>query len=260
MLFIRSLLFNVVFYVSTTVQMVFWIPVYFLMAREDSRKVIRIWGLSSLWFHHKIVGTTFAFEGLENIPEDGGYMVAGKHQSSWETFTLLLFLKAPTYILKRELMYIPLFGWYAAKADVVPVNRGKRSIALAKMTKEAARQLKEDRQIVIFPEGTRVAPFAPPNYKFGIASLYQKTGYGVLPMALNSGLFWSRQSFLRYPGKITMRFLPVIEGGLEMGEFRKRLENDIETATNELMHRAEIDEPNLPLAKIFRKQFGKLKE
>ena len=260
MLFLRSLLFNVVFYVSTAAQMVFWIPLYFLMTREDSRKVVRIWGLSSLWFYHKIAGNTFAFEGLENIPEEGGYMVAGKHQSSWETFTLLLFLKAPSYILKRELMYIPLFGWYAAKADVVPVNRGKRSVALAKMTLEAARQLKENRQIIIFSEGTRTAPFAPPKYKYGSANLYQKTGCRVLPMALNSGLFWSRQSFLRYPGKITMRFLPMIEGGLELDEFRKRLENDIETATNELMHQAEINEPNLPLAKIFRKRFGKLGE
>ncbi len=257
MLFIRSFIFNIVFYLSVSLQLVFWFPVYFFLKREDCWNVVRIWGFTSLWFHNKIIGTTFSFEGLENIPEQGGFIVGGKHQSAWETYALLLFLKDPSYILKRELMFLPIFGWFAAKAKVVAVNRGKRSIALAAMTKAAARQLNEGRQIIIYPEGTRVTPFAPPNYKYGIAHMYKEVGCRVLPVALNSGLFWPRQSFLRYPGKITMRFLPVIEPGLPLEEFRTKLQTDIETATNEIMVAAENSSPPPPLAKKFREKFQK---
>ena len=256
MLFIRSFLFNLVFYISITLQMLFWMPVYFFMKREDCWNVVRIWGVTSLWFQNKIVGTVFSFEGLENIPEDGGFIVGGKHQSAWETFALLLFLKNPSYILKRELMFIPIFGWFAAKAKVVAVNRGKRTIALAKMTQAASVQLASGRQIVIYPEGTRVAPYAPPKYKFGIAHMYSQIGCKVLPVALNSGLFWPRQSFLRYPGTITMRFLPMIEPGLDIADFRERLEADIEETTNKLMWQAEKMVPSPPLARYFRKKFG----
>jgi 1-acyl-sn-glycerol-3-phosphate acyltransferase len=255
MLFIRSLLFNLVFYISITLQMLFWLPVYFFMKREDCWNVVRIWGITSLWFQNRIVGTVFCFDGLENIPESGGFIVGGKHQSAWETFALLLFLKEPSYILKRELMFIPIFGWFAAKAKVVAVNRGKRSIALAKMTQAASDQLASGRQIVIYPEGTRVAPYASPQYKYGIAHMYSQIGCRVLPVALNSGLYWPRQSFLRYPGTITMQFLPIIEPGLKIGEFRERLETDIEEATNRLMWEAEKMTPSPPLAKIFRKKF-----
>ena len=257
MLFLRSFLFNGAFYISISLQMIFWLPVYFFLKREDCWKVARLWGISSLWLQHKIVGTTFSFEGLENIPDEGGFIAAGKHQSTWETFALLLFLKNPSYILKRELIYVPLFGWFAAKAGVVAVNRGKRSIALAMMSKAAAKQLADGRHIVIYPEGTRVAPFAPPKYKYGIAHMYDQIGCRVLPIALNSGLFWPRQSFLRYPGVLTMKFLPMIEPGLKMADFRHRLENDIESATNQMMMMAEQSQPNPPLARIFRKKFEK---
>jgi 1-acyl-sn-glycerol-3-phosphate acyltransferase len=256
MLFIRSFLFNAVFYISITTQLVFWTPIYFFLRKEDCWNVVRIWGITSLWFQNKIVGTTFSFEGIENIPETGGFLVGGKHQSVWETFALLLFLKDPSYVLKRELMFVPLFGWFAAKARVVAVNRGKRSVALSMMTRAASVQLSNGRQIIIYPEGTRVAPFAPPKYKFGIAHMYSQIECRVLPVALNSGLFWPRQSFLRYPGNISMKFLPVIEPGLAIGAFRQRLEFDIENATNKLMLDAENSEPSPPLAKKFRERFA----
>ena len=255
MLFARSLLFNLVFYISITAQLIFWMPVYFFLPRQDCWKVVRIWGITSLWFQNKIVGTIFNFEGLENIPDEGGFIVAGKHQSAWETFALLLFLKDPSYIIKRELMFIPLFGWFAAKARVVSVNRGKRSIAMAMMTRESARQLAQGRQIVIYPEGTRVAPYAPPKYKYGIVHLYSQTQCRILPVALNSGLFWPRQSFLRYPGVLSMKFLPIIEPGMESAKFGELLENQIEHGTNELMLMAELGDPSPPLAKIFKAKY-----
>ena len=256
MLFIRSLVFNLVFYISISLQLIFWLPVYFFLSRQDCWNVVRIWGKTSLWFQNKIVGTRYEFLGLENIPAEGGFIIGGKHQSAWETYALLLFLKDPSYILKRELMFIPVFGWFAAKAQVVAVNRGKRSIALAAMTRAASKQIDEGRQIIIYPEGTRVAPFAPPKYKYGIAHMYREINCRVLPMALNSGLFWPRQSFLRYPGTISMQFLPVIEPGLELEKFRNRLETDIEQASNRLMLEAEATHDYLPLAKIYREKFG----
>ena len=109
------------------------------------------------------------------------FIAGGKHQSAWETYALVLFLKDPSYILKRELMFIPVFGWFAAKAKVVAVNRGKRSVALAMKTKAAAKQIDEGRQIIIYPEGTRVAPHAPPNTNMALPICIKKWVAGFYP-------------------------------------------------------------------------------
>jgi 1-acyl-sn-glycerol-3-phosphate acyltransferase len=158
-----------------------------------------------------------------------------KHQSTWETFALLWLFSDPAFILKRELQWIPLFGWYAWKARMIPVDRGKGSQALAAMTERARAALAEGRQIVIFPEGTRRAPGAEPSYKFGAAHLYGETGVTCLPIALNSGLFWPRRSFLRYPGTIVVEILDPIVPGLDKTEFAKRLQHDIESTTARLV-------------------------
>ena len=241
LIFLRSLLYNFAFYISITLQMIFWTPVFFILPRSDGWKVVKFWALSCLWLQNKIVGTRFEFRGTENIPPSAGLIVAAKHQSTWETFTILPFLDDPSYILKRELMFIPLFGWFAAKMKVVPVNRGKRGIALASMTVHAKRQYQDGRQIIIYPEGTRKAPYAPPTYKYGITHLYTEINPRVLPVALNSGLFWRRNSFMRYPGTIIMEFLPLIEPGLKKDAFSRTLEETIETHTAKLLAEAEND-------------------
>lgn len=252
MLLLRSIIYNVVFYLSISVQMIFWLPSYFFMKREDCWKVVRLWAKSCLWFQHHIVGTRFDFSGLENLPKDRGFILAAKHQSAWETFAVLPFLTNPSYILKRELMFIPVFGWYAAKAKVIPVNRGKRALALMDMSQKASQQLAAGYQIIIYPEGTRVRPWAAPKYKYGIAHMYSELDCPVVPGALNSGIFWPRQSFMRFSGTISLKFLPIIEPGLEQDAFRQRLQDDIEDASNALMDATLNWENPPPLAKGFK--------
>lgn len=241
MMKLRSILFVFLFNLSTFVQMIFWTPVFFFLPREDGWKVVKAWAWNTLWMHHLLIGTRFEFRGQENLPKEGGWLFASKHQSSWETYTMLLFCPDPSYILKRELMLIPFFGWFAMKMDVIPVNRGKRSEALRQMNKEAKRQYQAGRQITIYPEGTRRAAYAPPKYKFGITHLYTNLNARVVPVALNSGLFWPRREKRLYKGTIIMEFMPVIEPGLSQDEFSSILMESIEAKTAELLKEAEAD-------------------
>lgn len=248
MIFLRSLLFQLLFYLSNAVQMIFWTPVYFLMPRRHAWKVVRLWAKSHLWLQHVVVGSRYEFRGLENIPTDRPFIVASKHQSNWETYTTLLFLKDPSFVLKRELFRVPLFGWYMAKMRMVPVDRGKRSEALASMSRNSAPQYHQGRQIIIYPEGTRTRPGAPPAYKYGIVHLYDALQANVLPVALNSGLYWPRKSFMVYPGTIVLEFLPLIEPGLTREQFAEELERRIETASARLNAEAAASATPPPLA------------
>ena len=241
MMTLRSILFVVLFNLSTFVQMIFWTPVFFFLKREDGWKVVKLWGLSALWMQHFLIGTRYDFRGLEHLPTDGGFVIAAKHQSSWETYVMLLFLNDPAYVLKRELMFIPFFGWFAQKMKMIPVNRGKRSEALKAMNREASRQCAEGRQIIIYPEGTRKLAYAEPAYKFGITHLYEKIGVPVVPMALNSGLFWPRHGMRLFKGTTILEFLPPIEPGLRANDFTKRMIDTIETKTGELLAEAQND-------------------
>ena len=175
---------------------------------------------------------------LEKIPP-GALLVASKHQSVWETFALLPLFDDPAYIFKRELMWIPIFGWYAWKADMIPVDRNARGGALAGMIERVRDELARGRQIIIFPEGTRTAPGAPPAYKQGVTRLYAAADVPCLPIALNSGLFWPRRKFMRYPGTIRLEVLDPIPPGLDPEMFAARLERDIETATARLIAEGE---------------------
>src|SRR5690606_30644167 len=154
-----------------------------------------------------ICGVKVEFRHLDRIPK-GALLVASKHQSLWETFALLIVLDDPVYILKRELMWIPMFGWFAAKARMVSVDRGKGARALPAMMRRAKEDLARGRQIIIFPEGTRRPAGAEPRYKYGVAHLYEAFGVPCLPLALNSGVFWPRRSLLRYPGTVVVEALP----------------------------------------------------
>ena len=175
---------------------------------------------------------------MEKIPP-GPLLVSSKHQSLWETFALLPLLSDPAYIMKRELMWIPFFGWYAWKAGMIPVDRSKGSQALADMNACARRELARDRQIIIFPEGTRRPPGAEPRYKYGVAHLYAETGVPCLPVALNSGLFWPRRSLRRYPGTVRVEVLDPIPPGLGKDAFFERLQRDVEAATARLVAEGE---------------------
>jgi 1-acyl-sn-glycerol-3-phosphate acyltransferase len=200
--------------------------------------LVRSYARTSLWLLRIVCGTGVDWRGLEKIPR-GAVVVASKHQSLWETFALLLVLDQPAYIVKRELMWLPLFGWLAWKAGVIPVDRGARSQALAAMTVRAREKLADGTPIIIFPEGTRRAPGAEPKYKFGVAQLYAETGVPCLPIALNSGLYWPRRSFRRYPGTVRVEILDPIAPGLGKEEFLARIERTIEEATARLVAEGE---------------------
>jgi 1-acyl-sn-glycerol-3-phosphate acyltransferase len=137
--------------------------------------------------------------------------------------------------MKRELLWIPFFGWYAAKARMIPVDRSRGSQALSDLNEAVRREIASDRQIIIFPEGTRRPPGAEPRYKFGIAHFYAAAGVPCVPVALNSGLYWPRRSILRYPGTIRVEVLDPIQPGLAQEVFFERLQREIESATARLI-------------------------
>jgi 1-acyl-sn-glycerol-3-phosphate acyltransferase len=232
-LIIRSVLFNIAFYATLVVWLIIALPT-FVMPYRAIVAVAKAWGRWNLFLLRAICGLDADFRGLEKIPP-GPLIVAAKHQSAWDTFALLWLFDDPTYIMKRELQWIPLFGWFTIKGRMIPVDRGAGSAGLIAMNGLARKELAAGRQIVIFPEGTRRPAGAEPRYKYGIARLYAAGNVPVLPIALNSGLFWRRRSILRPPGTIVAEVLDPIPPGLDEETFMARLQNDIETATARLV-------------------------
>jgi 1-acyl-sn-glycerol-3-phosphate acyltransferase len=236
-IFLRSAIFNVLFYLNLLVQIVPAFAAMFLW-RTAMLDIARFWTRTNLWLLRAICDIDVEFRGSERIPP-GPLLVACKHQSMWETFALLMMLPDPAYIMKRELMWIPFFGWYTWKAGMIGINRSRGPQALAQMTTRAREALAHKRQIVIFPEGTRRPPGAPPRYKHGVAHLYAELGARCQPIALNSGLFWPRRSWLRYPGTIRVEALKPIPAGLSKEVFFTTLQDDVETATARLLAEGE---------------------
>lgn len=237
---LRSLLFNVAFYLNTFGQIMFYLPLM-LMPRRYIWIPVRSWAAGSQFLLKWICGIDHKITGFEKVPP-GGIIVASKHQSAWETFTIAAMMPDPTFVLKRELQWIPLFGWYTLKARLIPVNRGTRQAALEQIAKGAREKMKDGRQIIIYPEGTRRPVSAEPNYKYGVAHLYGELNVPCVPVALNSGLYWPRRSLRLIPGTIRMEFLDPIMPGMDRTEFLKVLEDRIEAATARLVAegRAEI--------------------
>lgn len=242
MLIARSLVFNVLFYLTLIVIMVFGLPAI-LFGRRGVLGLARAWSYSSNWLLRTICGLDAEYRGVENIPS-GGIIFAAKHQSTWETFSLLRFADDFSFILKRELTFIPLFGWYLLRANQIAINRTGGS-ALQEATTKSREVLRQGRQIFIFPEGTRRPAGAPPAYKFGVAKIYEETQAACVPVALNSGLFWSRKSFLKRPGTILVEFLEPIQPGLTRAEFFTLLSERLEAATNRLIDESIRRDPSL---------------
>ncbi|WP_078688973.1 MULTISPECIES: lysophospholipid acyltransferase family protein [unclassified Bartonella] len=243
-LIFRSLLFTFVFYITTFVQMIFYAPFYFLMPRKQAWIVPKMWARITLFLQKHIAGTDYEIEGIENLPS-GAYIIAPKHQSAWETFSLVPYFDDPALIIKRELMWIPLFGWYMAKTQVIPINRTSPIKALKIILHNAKQKAKQGREILIFPEGTRKQPGQDPDYKPGITALYNELKLQVVPIAHNAGLYWPRNNFRRYPGTIRVRILPPIKAGLNKRDFLDQLIQKTEKACDELLLLAAQD-PNPP--------------
>jgi 1-acyl-sn-glycerol-3-phosphate acyltransferase len=236
--YVRSIVFNALFYANLTVHMIVALPTL-LLPRHILHAFVRSYALTSLWLLRVVCGTKVEWRGVEKLPKTA-CIIACKHQSAWETFALYAVIDDPTYILKRELMWLPLFGWYMRKEGLIPVDRSAGMAALARMTARARQALAANRQIVIFPEGTRRLPAAEPSYKPGILYLYGKAEVPCVPMALNSGIYWPRRSLLRLPGTIVVEILDPIAPGLGKTTFSQQLESAIEDATSRLIEEARV--------------------
>src|ERR1700716_2040761 len=242
-IFLRSLIYNVLFYLLLAFWVIVGIPT-FLMPRSGIMTIARYWARSSIWLLRVICNIKVEYRGLEKIPK-GPLIVASKHQSMWETFALLQFFDQPLFIVKRELKWIPLFGWYLIKSDMIAVNRGAGGRSLLTMARRAGEEVRRGRQLIIFPEGTRTAVDAPPHYKTGVAQVYVDSGVACLPVALNSGLFWPRRTFMRYPGTFVVEFLDPRPPGLSRREFIERVSTLIEDATSRLVETARREQAEL---------------
>jgi 1-acyl-sn-glycerol-3-phosphate acyltransferase len=233
LILLRSIAFNVAFYLNTALWLVLALPTFF-MPFWGIVEIARLWGKINLVLLRVICGIKVEIRGREKIPQ-GPLLVASKHQSAWETFALITLFPNPVFILKRELQWIPIFGWFTIKGRMVPVNRGRGAAALRAMTERAHYELRQNRQLIIFPEGTRRPAGAEPRYKYGVAHVYKGADVPCLPIALNSGLFWPRRTFLRFPGTVIVEILDVIPPGLDEDAFFDRLQSEIETATARLI-------------------------
>ncbi|MCF8879814.1 1-acyl-sn-glycerol-3-phosphate acyltransferase [Hyphobacterium sp. SN044] len=232
MTLIRSLLFVVWMYGLVLVMGL--VGIWLLLCpRSWVRAYYRLW-LALVFGGLKVIcGLRYKVEGLENIPE-GGALIASKHQSMMETQAFWQILPDPAIILKKELAYLPFFGWFAVKLGNIVVDRGAAAKALRKMLGDARRWAGDGRQILIFPEGTRMAPFETDEFKPGVAGLYSAMKAPCVPVALNTGHFWAGRGVIRKPGVATIRFLEPIAPGLPREDFMALLKQRIDTATAEL--------------------------
>ena len=212
------------------------------MPRLAIVRVAQAWGRYSVWLLGAVVGTRVEFRGLDRIPR-GGLLVASKHQSFLETFALLSCVDDPTIILKRELQWIPVFGWLTIKAGLIPVVRGGPT-SMADMLRRATGEARRGRQVLIFPEGTRRRPGAGPAYKQGVGQLYRALDVPCVPVALNTGVFWPRRRYIRRPGTAVIEFCEPIPPGLDREAFMDVLVERIEGASNRLLAEADINAVN----------------
>jgi len=249
----RLAAFVCVFFVNTAVQMAFTLPFYFFLPRKMAWIVPRCWIKSSYLLLKWIAGIDYVIEGVENIPH-GSCIIASKHQSSLDAVLPLLHFDDPVLILKRELTFIPLFGWYMAKVGVIALDRGAPLKAMRSLVNGAREKVKDGRQILIFPEGTRRSPGAAPDYKPGIAALYGELDVPVVIIAHNAGLYWPRGGGACYPGTIQVRILPPIAPGLKRSEFMTRLVCETEQACDALLiaARDSEDPPPMPATAVTR--------
>lgn len=235
MLVLRSLLITILFYVNLTLWLIFAALPAMALPRRYLLAVAVRWVRSTLWLLRVVVGMRYEITGLENIPP-GGIMVAAKHQSTWETLVLVTLFRDPVFILKRELTWIPLFGWCLKKLRMIPVDRGARARALAGVMRSARVEVGENgRQLLIFPEGTRRPAGAPPDYKTGVMHLYGDLRVPCVPVALNSGLYWPRRGLLRWPGTIRVTIMEPIPPGLPKEQFQALMQERIETESDRLL-------------------------
>lgn len=231
---IRTVLFALWFYLIS-VPLAIAYSVLLLLPRKAMTEAIRFWARLIVLGLRVFGGVRMEVRGREHLPL-GPALVAAKHQSLFDFIGPFVFYPDACFVLKKELLNIPFFGWHARKGRMIPIDRGGHAKALKDLVRATRDRLTEPRQVVIFPEGTRQTPGAPPDYKPGVAALYRDLAMPCTPMATNSGVHLNAQGFLLRTGTIVFEFLPPIPAGLKRAEFMQRLEDSIETASNALLH------------------------
>lgn len=233
MLFIRSLFFNIVCYGTLFVGCCF----NSLVGVFSPKATIKIWNYAFIPFLVRalrgIAGIQIEIRGAEHIRQEG-VIYAGKHESALETYILTNYIRKASFVLKKELTYIPIFGWAQYFYGMIPVDRSAGSAAMKNMLRHAQEKVEQNRPLIIFPEGTRRRPGDEPVYKPGVALLYQHLGLPVVPIASNTGFFWAKSSFMRHPGKVIFEFMEPIAPGLDKKAFMTELQNRIESKCAEL--------------------------
>lgn len=233
---IRSLLFTVWLYGLTTLIALLAAP-FLLGPRGAAMWVIRTWSRYALFGLRHIVGLKVEVRGLNHVAAGAG-LIAAKHQSMLDTIAPFVFLADPAFVLKKQLLRVPFYGWFCLRSGMIPIDREAHSKALKDLVAASRGRLADDRQIVIFPEGTRKLPGDAPDYKPGVAALYRELGVDCVPMATNSGLFWPAHGQHWKPGVAVFELLEPIPAGLKRAEFMRTLEEQIETATARLVAKA----------------------
>jgi len=232
MTLIRSAIFFLWFATVSTVMSLLAVPAL-VLPRKVIVTVSRNWSRAVLWGLKLIAGLDYEVRG--SVPTQG-VLVASKHMSMWDTIALYLLLNDPTVVVKRELLRVPFYGWYIWKAGVIAIDRNAGAHALRRMIDGGRAAIAGEHPILIFPEGHRMAPGATPDYKPGVAALYTQLRVACVPVALNSGLFWTGPAgFVKKRGRVVVQFLEPIPAGLRPREFLQTLEARIETATAALV-------------------------
>jgi len=232
---VRSLAFNVVFYLWTLATFVVTLPVLLAGPYPLAQATLRLWAKSVTWLLRTVGGVRVEVRGGENIPLGPG-LVAPKHQCMFDIFGTMGLLPAGCYVLRKELTRIPIFGWWAWKGRMIVIDREGLAPALRRMLRDARERLAEaPRQIVIFPEGTRRKPGQAGDYLPGVAALYRDIGLPCTPVALNSGVHWQKGGLVLRPGTIVFEFLPPIPPGLKRDQFMQALESRLDAAANALL-------------------------
>lgn len=205
-----------------------------LGARRPALEAIRLWARWTLNGLNLASDIQVEIRGIENLPT-GPCLVAAKHQGMLDILPPFAYLDDPAFVLKRELLRVPIFGWFSLKSGMIPIDRAGAAKTLRGMVTAASEAISEGRQVVIFPEGTRRTPGATPDYQPGVAGLYRELGVHCVPVATNSGRFWPAHGLLRWPGVAVVEILPPIPPGLKRAEFMRRLQDEIESASARLL-------------------------
>lgn len=248
MIRLRSFLFALTFFPWSAVCSLL-VPCALVFPRGVMQWVVHIWGVGTRFLLKWVVGLGWHAEGLERVPP-GPCILASKHQSAWETMIFHALLPDPVYVVKKELTRIPFWGWGFSRAGCVIVDRKAGAKALKHLVAGVQVALARGSQVVIFPEGTRTAPGQVVDYHPGIAAVYRDAGVPVVPVALDSGLFWGRLAPVKYPGEITIRFLDPIQPGMDRRDFMTLLRARVEGETAKLMADKLAQYPYLPAPKV----------